>query len=136
MPFRTFTSSLAAVALVLGTLTATSAAQAHSDVFFSIGVQVPGLYVQSGPIYAPPPVYYAPAPIYYPQHFQRNYPRNYRGYAPRYERGHSAGARQWKRRGPYGDLDRDGIPNWFDRDRDGDGVRNRFDRQPNNPSRR
>jgi hypothetical protein len=42
-------------------------------------------------------------------------------------------------RGPggrgWGDRDRDGIPNRYDRDRDGDGVRDRFDRFPNNPNR-
>lgn len=40
----------------------------------------------------------------------------------------------WAR--PYGDRDRDGVPNRFDRDRDGDGVRNRNDRHPNNGHRR
>jgi hypothetical protein len=39
---------------------------------------------------------------------------------------------RWSR----GDLDHDGVPNRFDRDRDGDGVPNRFDRAPNNPYRR
>jgi len=39
------------------------------------------------------------------------------------------------RRGPYGDLDRDGIINSEDRDRDGDGVPNRHDDFPNNPNR-
>lgn len=39
------------------------------------------------------------------------------------------------RRGPYGDRDRDGVPNRFDRDRDNDGVPNRFDERPNNPWR-
>jgi len=36
---------------------------------------------------------------------------------------------------PFGDRDRDGIPNRYDRDRDGDGVPNRFDRAPDNPHR-
>ena len=36
----------------------------------------------------------------------------------------------------YGDRDRDGIPNRYDRDRDNDGVPNRFDERPNNPYRR
>ena len=40
-------------------------------------------------------------------------------------------------RGPaYGDRDRDGVPNRYDRDRDGDGVPNRNDRRPDNPYRR
>jgi hypothetical protein len=37
--------------------------------------------------------------------------------------------------GPRGDLDRDGIMNQDDRDRDGDGVRNHRDRYPDNPRR-
>jgi hypothetical protein len=49
----------------------------------------------------------------------------------------------WERRGPYGDRDRDGVPNRYDNDhargpngdRDGDGVANRHDRFPNNPNR-
>lgn len=35
---------------------------------------------------------------------------------------------------PYGDRDRDGVPNQYDRDRDGDGVRNNRDRNPNRPN--
>ena len=61
--------------------------------------------------------------------------------------------RRWERNGAYGDSDRDGIPNIYDRDSryydarvayrqrawgdaDHDGVPNRFDRAPNNPYRR
>jgi hypothetical protein len=46
-------------------------------------------------------------------------------------------ARWDERRGPrpYGDRDRDGIPNAADRDRDGDGVPNRRDARPDNPYR-
>ncbi|HEX2542415.1 MAG TPA: hypothetical protein VHM00_15195 [Caldimonas sp.] len=71
---------------------------------------------------APAPVYFgAPAPVYYgaPVHV--------------YERGYHRG----HRRGAYGDADRDGIPNRFDRvynprwDRDGDGIPNRYDRRDN-----
>lgn len=56
------------------------------------------------------------------------------GYRPgwgydRYDRGWSYGRGRW-------DLDRDGFPNWRDRDRDGDGIRNRRDRYPYNPLRR
>ena len=42
----------------------------------------------------------------------------------------------------WGDADRDGIPNRYDRvynprwDRDGDGIPNRYDRRPNDPYRR
>ena len=35
----------------------------------------------------------------------------------------------------YGDRDRDGVPNRYDRDRDGDGVPNRADRRPGDPRR-
>jgi hypothetical protein len=35
----------------------------------------------------------------------------------------------------YGDRDRDGVPNRYDRDRDNDGVPNRYDERPNNPNR-
>ena len=35
----------------------------------------------------------------------------------------------------YGDRDRDGVPNKYDRDRDNDGVPNRYDESPNNPRR-
>jgi hypothetical protein len=40
------------------------------------------------------------------------------------------------RRGKYGDLDRDGIRNKWDRDRDGDGRRNKRDDHPSNRRRR
>lgn len=40
------------------------------------------------------------------------------------------------RRGKFGDLDRDGIRNKWDRDRDGDGRRNKRDDHPSNRRRR
>lgn len=40
------------------------------------------------------------------------------------------------RRGAYGDLDRDGIRNRWDRDRDGDGRRNKKDDHPSDRRRR
>jgi hypothetical protein len=52
-------------------------------------------------------------------------------YAPHYRQHHYAGGPR-----PYGDRDRDGVPNRYDRDRDGDGIPNRYDRQPDRPSRR
>jgi hypothetical protein len=39
----------------------------------------------------------------------------------------------WERRGPWGDRDRDGIANRYDRDRDGDGIPNARDARPNLP---
>lgn len=151
------TQSLAAVALALGALTAASSAQARSDVYFSIGVQSPGYYVQPAPVYVQPaPVYVQPGPIYMPapgyygrqddgrrhdrQNWQSRGPygdHDRDGIANVYDMG---GPRnQWRQSrlyGPYGDLDRDGIRNQWDRDTDGDGVRNRYDRLPVNPNRR
>ena len=125
------TRFLAGVAMAIGVATLSATAHARSDVYFSIGVQVPGLYVQSVPMYVQPRPYFVPAPVYYaapaPIYYQRHDNR------------HGWHGQRWQRRGPYGpygDFDRDGIVNRHDRDRDGDGVRNRFDRQPNNPWRR
>lgn len=144
------TKSLATVALALGTIAAASAAHAGSDVYFSVGVQLPGLYVQSVPVYVQPRPVYMPAPVHYGRfddgrrHDGQPWP--HRGFyndhgrdggATVYE---SGGPRnQWRKarlHGPDGDLDRDGIMNHQDRDRDGDGVRNRYDRLPDNPYRR
>ena len=157
MNHLTSTKSLAAVALALGALVAASSAHARSDVYFSIGVQSPGYYVEPAPIYVrPAPVYVQPRPIYKPAP----------GYYGRHDNGRRFQGQQWQRRGPYGDRDRDGIANVYDsggrhnqwrqphpygpygdldrdgirnqndRDLDGDGVRNRYDRQPVNPNRR
>ena len=120
MKYLISTKSLAAVAVALGAFAAASSAHARSDVYFSIGVQVPGVYVQPAPVYVQPRSFYAPAP----------------GYYQRYDDGRRYGGQHWQRRGPYGDRDRDGIRNQQDRDRDGDGVRNRYDRHPDNPNRR
>lgn len=38
---------------------------------------------------------------------------------------------RWNRHGPRGDLDRDGVPNRYDRDRDGDGKPNWADNNAN-----
>ena len=135
------TRSLAAVALAMVAALAASTAQARSDVYFSIGVQVPGAYVQAAPVYMQPehmyvqpgPVYVQPAPVYLqPLPFYVTVPRYYQ----RHDHGRHYGARNWQHRGPHGDRDRDGISNRRDRDRDGDGVRNRYDRLPDNPYRR
>jgi hypothetical protein len=40
------------------------------------------------------------------------------------------------RRGKYGDMDRDGVRNKWDRDRDGDGRRNKKDDHPSNRRRK
>jgi hypothetical protein len=135
------TRSLAAIAFALVAVAAASTAQARSDVYFSIGVQVPGAYVHAAPVYVQPghvyvrpaPVYVRPAPVYVqPLPFYGPVT----GYYQRHDNGRHHGARNWQRRGPHGDRDRDGISNQWDRDRDGDGARNRYDRLPANPYHR
>ena len=157
-----FTKLLATAAFTLGALVVASAAHARSDVYFSVGVQSPGFYMQPAPVYVQPPPVYMPSPGYYERfdderHYdnERHY-ENQRRFGGQYlERRGPYGDhdrdgianvwdpdsprnqwRQARRFGPFGDLDRDGIRNQDDRDRDGDGVRNRYDRVPNNPYRR
>jgi hypothetical protein len=109
-----FAKPLAFAAIAAGALAAGTAAHARTDVFLQIGV--PGVsvgYVQPQPYY-----YVQPAPVYY-------YGQN----------------RHYPQRGAWGDSDRDGVPNLYDRDSrrydaDGDGVPNRYDRAPRNPYRR
>jgi hypothetical protein len=129
--------SLVAAAVAIGAIGVASAAHARSDVVLSIGLNAPYGYVQSAPVYvAPQPVYVQPRHVYeQPQTVY--YGRNDR----------------WERNASYGDWDRDGIPNRFDRhphrydqrvgyrqgvwgDADRDGVPNRYDRAPSNPYRR
>jgi hypothetical protein len=122
--------TLVAVTVALGAVAVASAAHARSDVILSIGLNAPYGYVQPAPVYVQPQsLYVQPQTVYY---------------------GHD---RRYDRSGPFGDWDRDGIPNRFDRDwrnydprvayrhggwgdRDHDGAPNRFDRAPNNPYRR
>ena len=120
--------TLFAATVAFGAVAAASAAHARSDLILSIGLNAP--YVQHAPVYVrPQPVYVQPQTLSW---------------------GHD---RRYERSGPFGDWDRDGIPNRFDRDsryydprvayrhggwgdRDHDGAPNRFDRAPNNPYRR
>ena len=126
-------------ALAAAAVLAAGAAQAGSNVYWSIGVAAPGVgtvisnapsYYEPAPVYAyPPQVVYAPQPrVYYPPQVvyeQRSVPIYYQG------------ARR------YHDRDRDGIPDRYDRydnrarshgpygDRDHDGIPNRYDRHDN-----
>jgi hypothetical protein len=71
MKRSTLTRFLATAAIALGAFGAATAAQARSDVYFSIGVQGPPgvyvepapVYVQPRPVYVEPPVYAAPAQV-------------------------------------------------------------------------
>ena len=49
-----FARSLAAVAVAFGAFAVASSAHARSNVQFSIGVQVPGVYLQPAPVYVQP----------------------------------------------------------------------------------
>ena len=98
------TQSLAAIALTLGAFVAASSAHARSDVYFSVGVQVPGIYVQPRPIYMPAPDHHR---RHDGQHWQRRSPYgDHDGIANVYD---SGGPRnQWRQSrlyGPYGEDD-------------------------------
>ena len=106
-----------------------TAAQARTDVTVVVGLGSPHRYVQPAPAFVPPQAIYPQA-----QSVRFGFDR-FDGF---------------DRRGAFGDADRDGIPNRFDRDSrfydgraalrhaqwgdfDGDGVVNKFDRAPRNP---
>lgn len=119
--------SLAAAALALGTLVATTAtAHARNDVQFSLSVGIPGVHLVSGsgygyphkqyaqpaPVYVrPQPVYVQPAPVYVRPRpvYVKPVPVHSWG-QQRHHHGH-----QTNGRGPRGDYDRDGVPNRHDR---------------------
>ncbi len=139
-----FSAQSFTAALVVGVFALMTPAHARSEVFFSIGVQIPGVYVQPAPVYVQPapvyvqpaPVYVRPAPVYVrpaPVYVQ---PRLFYTPAPGYYQRHDHDRRykwqHWDRRGPYGGH----VMNKFPHDRDGDGAYNRYDRQPDNPYRR
>jgi len=112
--------NLLAATAALGGLALASAAHARTDVSVSIGVPIYGyaqpapVYVQPRPVYVQPrPVYVQPAPVY--------------GHRPVYVQPqpvYYGGHRHWNQRhGAWGDADRDGVAN-------------RYDRAPHNPYRR
>lgn len=135
---------LVVAAIAFGAVVAGTAAHARSDVILSIGLNVPHGYVQPAPVYVQPaPVYVQPRHVYVqPRPTHAPVQTVYYGYDRRHQR-----------HGAFGDSDRDGVPNRFDRDSrfydqraarshgawgdaDRDGVANRYDRAPHNPNRR
>jgi hypothetical protein len=135
------TKTFVATALALAAALAGSAAHARTDVRLVVAVNTPqgaaqptSVFVQHRPYGQPAPVYTQPQPVPW-GHDRDRFDRNDRRF------------------GPFGDADRDGVPNAYDRDSrfydaratrrhaqwgdaDGDGVANRFDRAPRNPYRR
>lgn len=121
-PLSFFSKPLAAAAFGLLALGASSAAQAGADVHFSIGIPAPvyvapapvyvqprPVYVQPQPVYVQPqPVYVQPRPVYVqpqPVYVQPGYHHGHRGHHWRHAQHH----------GHRGDMDRDGVPNRYDR---------------------
>lgn len=112
---------LLAAAVVVAGLAASTAAQARSDVFVSIGFGGPvgygqpaPVYVQPAPVYMQPrSVYVQPAPVYYERQDRYGQDRHDRYGHDRY--GYDRHDHRHHRRGPWGDADRDGVPNRYDR---------------------
>jgi hypothetical protein len=94
---------LLAAAVAFSALAAGTAAHARTDIGVSIGFGVPYGYVQPAPVYVQPrPVYVQPQTFYVqPQ--------------PIYVQPQPIYHRHQPRRGPWGDADRDGVPNRYDR---------------------
>lgn len=141
--------ALVAVTVALGAVAVVSAAHARTDVILSIGLNAPYGYVQPAPVYAQPQSWYVQPQSWYVQP-QSTYVQP-RHYYPQPQVVYYGNERRYERGGPFGDWDRDGIPNRFDRDSrfydhrarghggwgdwDRDGVPNRYDNAPNNPYR-
>ncbi len=122
---------------------AAGAAQAGSNVYWSIGLNAPGVgtvisnapgYYAPAPVYAyPPQVVYEPAPrVYYPPQvvYERPAPIYYQGARRIHDRDRDGIPNRYdrydnrtSRHGAYGDRDRDGIPNRYDRNDGRDGRR-------------
>jgi len=129
---------LAAVVLGLGAATLLpTQAMAQVDVNLVIGTAPPPLRYEAMP---GPRSGYVWAPGYWAWDGYRhvwvdgNWLRERPGYAyagPRWieRRGNWVYEQaRWNRYSPRGDMDHDGVPNRYDRDRDGDGIPNRYDR--------
>ena len=141
------TKSLIASAIALGAVGAGSAAHARTDVTLIVDTGTSQRYVQPAPVF----VQHQQAPVQtrtiytQPQTVQYDHGRDRFDRFDRFDRYN-------RRSGVFGDADRDGIPNKFDRDSrfydaratyrhaqwgdfDRDGIVNQFDRAPRNPRR-
>lgn len=83
----------------------------------------PSTSYNSGDYYPSSSGYYYPSSSYNRSYYSGSY------YSPSsaYSSGYYT-ANRTPRRGPYGDYDRDGIPNRYDRDANGDGIPDRYQR--------
>ena len=90
---------VAAAALAAAALGAASVAQAHTDVYFSFGMQGRPVYVESAPVYVQPePVYVQPRPVYVQQPAYA-YERPWRpSYESEFERKRAWRRAEWQRR--------------------------------------
>jgi hypothetical protein len=139
--------TIAAGAVVLGAITLTSNANARSEAYILIDVPLPGIHVQHAPVFSQPRHVVQGASGHSSQfnderdEWRRRQDVNVYGRHDRhglsniYNTGRLKNHWHHQHRifGPYGDLDRDGIKNRYDRDRDGDGIPNRYDRRPDYP---
>ncbi len=116
-----------AAAVALGALGAATAAHAHTDVVFSVGIPAPAYYAPAPAYVAPAPVYVRPEPVFVPEPVYAEAPVAYYGHGRRYFGPPVRYEQRYEHRyyGGYG---------WRDSDRDG--VPNRFDHAPYNPHRR
>jgi hypothetical protein len=114
---------LLAAVIGFAALAAGTAAHARPDVFVSIGFGGPVGYAQPAPVYAQPRTVYAqPRTIYAEPRTVYAEPRTvyvqpYPVYAqpePEYH-GYERDRRHHRRHGAWGDADRDGVPNRYDR---------------------
>ena len=90
---------VAAAALATAVLGAASAAQAHTDVYFSVGVPARPVYVEPVPVYVQPqPVYVQPRPVHV-QPPAYAYERPWRpSYESEFERERAWRRAEWQRR--------------------------------------
>src|SRR5829696_3130710 len=110
--------------LAAGLIAATTAACTTDSGYYPSTSYNSGYYAPSTAAYYPSSsAYYPSSSAYYPSS-SAYYPSTSRSYysnSTAYNNSYYT-ANRTPRRGPYGDYDRDGIPNRYDRDANGDGI--------------